>query len=154
MKVSKSLEQGIFVLIMLALQKDHKAVKSYVLSKRLDVSDSYLKKILRKLVVAELIQSSASKDGGFQLLKPITEITLYDVYVAIENNDVQNFKSDIARKLFDDEAHVRSSEEKIIAILGNALNEFKKLKVSDILIEEKYSLGAIDWQNFDKERIK
>ena len=44
MKISKSLEQAIFVLLMLALQKDKTAVKSFILSKKLEISDSYLKK--------------------------------------------------------------------------------------------------------------
>ena len=44
MKISKSLEQAIFVLLMLALQKDKITVKSFILSKKLEISDSYLKK--------------------------------------------------------------------------------------------------------------
>ena len=44
MKISKSLEQAIFVLLMLALQKDKTPVKSFILSKKLEISDSYLKK--------------------------------------------------------------------------------------------------------------
>ena len=44
MKISKSLEQEIFVLLMLALQKDKTTVKSFILSKKLEISDSYLKK--------------------------------------------------------------------------------------------------------------
>ena len=35
MKISKSLEQAIFVLLMLALQKDKTTVKSFILSKKL-----------------------------------------------------------------------------------------------------------------------
>lgn len=61
---------------MLGLQKDNQSVKSNVMSKILKVSDSYLKKILRKLVLADLVISSASKDGGFQLKKSLNQITL------------------------------------------------------------------------------
>lgn len=46
MKVNKSVEQAIYVLVILALQKDHAPIKSRVLSQILQVSDSYLKKIL------------------------------------------------------------------------------------------------------------
>ena len=48
MKISKSFEQGMYVLLMLGLQKDNQIVKSNVMSNILHVSDSYLKKILRK----------------------------------------------------------------------------------------------------------
>lgn len=44
MRLSKSVEQAIFVLLMLALQEGHKPVKSRVLSRLLNVSDSYLKR--------------------------------------------------------------------------------------------------------------
>ncbi|URN96263.1 MAG: Rrf2 family transcriptional regulator [Candidatus Pristimantibacillus lignocellulolyticus] len=40
------------------------------------VSDSYLKKILRQLVVAGLVTSSASKDGGYQLARSIKKSLL------------------------------------------------------------------------------
>ena len=46
MKVNKSVEQAIYVLVILALQKDHAPIKSRVLSQIQQVSDSYLKKIL------------------------------------------------------------------------------------------------------------
>lgn len=44
MKINKSVEQGVYVLLMMALQKDHAPVKSHVLSQILGVSDSYLKR--------------------------------------------------------------------------------------------------------------
>ena len=56
------------------------------------MSDSSLKKILRKLVVANLITSNASKDGGFQLNQSIEDITLKDVIEAISNGDVIEFE--------------------------------------------------------------
>ncbi|MFO8479000.1 Rrf2 family transcriptional regulator, partial [Staphylococcus aureus] len=51
MKISKHFEQGIYVLLILATQEGQGAVKSQTLSEKLEVSDSSLKKILRKLVV-------------------------------------------------------------------------------------------------------
>ena len=49
MEINKSVEQAIYVLLILALQKDGEPLKSRVLSAHLKVSDSYLKKILMKL---------------------------------------------------------------------------------------------------------
>ena len=58
MKFNKSIEQAAYVLIMLALQKNHTPVKSQTLSKILNVSDSYLKKILIKtLYVQKIIEN-------------------------------------------------------------------------------------------------
>ncbi|WP_295787359.1 Rrf2 family transcriptional regulator [uncultured Veillonella sp.] len=145
MKISKSLEQAVFVLLILALQAEHKPVKSYVLSAKLDVSDSYLKKILRKLVVHELIISTASKEGGFQLKRSIEEITLYDVYEAVEEDTIEQFHSRLARNLFSDEAYVASSEKKIKQAMINAKFALKELALSDLIRRDKYNEGAVEW---------
>ena len=92
MKISKHFEQGIYVLLILATQENQGAVKSQTLSEKLEVSDSSLKKILRKLVVANLITSNASKDGGFQLNQSIEDITVKEVIEAISNGDVIEFE--------------------------------------------------------------
>lgn len=103
MKTNKSFEQGIYVLLMLGLQKDNQTVKSNVMSNILQVSDSYFKKILRKLVLADLITSNASKDGGFQFKKSLKEITLYDVYNEIETEGITFNVSDLAEHVFNDD---------------------------------------------------
>ena len=67
MVVNRRVEQGIYVVLMLSLEKDHRPLRSTELSSLLSVSDSYLKKILRQLVLADIITSTAGRDGGFQL---------------------------------------------------------------------------------------
>ncbi|SUP44649.1 Rrf2 family transcriptional regulator [Veillonella criceti] len=145
MKISKSLEQATFVLLMLALQKEHRPIKSIVFSQRLGVSDSYLKKVLRKLVVAGLISSNASKDGGFQLSRNIETITLYDVYKAVETDDISTYHSEIARHLFSDEAYVVQSETKIRNTFLQAENILQERKLSDLIRKDKYTEGAVEW---------
>lgn len=56
--------QSLVVLVMLALQKGGLPVKSYLLSNRLEVSESYLKKTMRKLVVAGIVEAIEG-DGSF-----------------------------------------------------------------------------------------
>lgn len=152
MKINKSAEQAIFVVLMLALQKDHIPVKSNVLSTKLGVSDSYLKKILRHLVVAGLVKSSASKDGGYQLAKSIETITLYDVYSAVDNKQFTYTSKELARNLFSNEEHIEQSELKIITAFNNGFNDFynqlKQVYLSELLEEGKYENGWIEW---DKE---
>ena len=69
MKIKGSLEQAVCILLVIAHTKGHAPVKSYTLSERLGLSDSYLKKIMRQLVVAGLVDSEAGKKGGFVLKK-------------------------------------------------------------------------------------
>ena len=101
MKLNKSFEQATYVITMLALQKEHQPVKSHVLSQVLQVSDSYLKKVLMKLSKAGLVVSSASKTGGYQLAQPVEDISLKDVFFALELQDdvVEAYRtSDLRRR--------------------------------------------------------
>ena len=103
------------------------------------------------MVVADLIVSNASKDGGFQLKKSIEEISLYDVYKAIETTEITDFKSEIARKLFKDEEHIKNSEDRIIDTINKAEDTLKKLKLSALLDSKKYKNSHIDWYKTDEK---
>ena len=115
----------------------------------LQVSDSYLKKILRKLVLAELITSNASKDGGFQLKKSLKQITLYDVYNAIETDIITFDVSDLAEHVFNDDEHTKQSKKKVIDTIDLGIKAFNSqlasVNLSELLIEENDSYPKIDW---------
>lgn len=149
MKINKSVEQATYVLLILALQKKHTPLKSRVLSKTMSVSDSYLKKILMMLKHNELITASASKKGGYQLARPIDEISLKDVFYALELNYNQIEFNHLANNIFDDQDHVEESENKIINTLQAGLSSFydelDELKLSDLLKDGAYQNGCIDW---------
>ena len=154
MKINKSTEQAIFVLIMLALQKEHKPVKSQVLSQILQVSDSYLKKILMKLSKAGLIDASASKQGGYRLKRSIEEISLADVLLALEGETSQPHFAHLGAIVFDDKEHVREGEEKIAQALDQGIDSYYRslstFPLVELLHEEAYKLGAIAWENQTK----
>ncbi len=152
MKISKSIEQGIYVTLMLALQKNHTPVKSLVLSQRLEVSDSYLKKILRKLVVADIIDSNASKDGGYTLKRSVATITFFDIAQAVDNlGDMQFPDLHLAEKVFPgNDAHIQKSKTIAGDVLEEAQTNFntvlKQYPLSLLLEENAYQNGLIDWQ--------
>lgn len=152
MKVNKSVEQGIYVVCILALQKDHTSVKSQVLSRLLQVSDSYLKKLLAKMVKADLISSSASRAGGYRLARPVTDITVYDVFSALDQDkDVLELQH-LSEHIFPDKDHARRSEQLIEIAFEKGFSglyaELKKLKVSDLLREEYLQEGFTDWNTY------
>ena len=150
MKISSTFEQGIYVVVILALEKDHKPVKSSTMSSLLEVSDSYLKKILMKLSRSGLIVSSASKRGGYTLSSPADKISLKDVFTALGEGDAIFSQSDYAEKLFPGRPHVKSSEEKIMNTLSEGMDAFYEklddLKISDILEDGAWQNGAIVWE--------
>lgn len=84
MQTKIGVAQSIYVVALLAKQQDNKPLKSHTISNILRVSDSYLKKIIRKLVVAGILSSSASRIGGLSLKRSPEDISLLDVYEAIE----------------------------------------------------------------------
>lgn len=149
MKVNKSVEQGIYVLCILALQRGHTPVKSSVLSELLEVSDSYLKKLLAKLVKAGLICSEASRSGGYTLGKDVHEITVYDVFKILDLEGEVVPLNHLSRHIFDDQKHTKESEEKILAAFDRgfaALNqELQKLSIADLLDEQYLEDGYKDW---------
>ena len=131
MKINKSVEQATYVLLILALQKKHTPLKSRVLKHN------------------ELITASASKKVGYQLARPIDEISLKDVLYALELNHNQIEFNHLANNIFDDQDHVEESENKIINTLQAGLSSFydelDELKLSDLLKDGAYQNGCIDW---------
>ena len=96
MRIRKSFEQAICILLLIGTNDG--PLKSHELSKKLDVSDSYLKKVTRQLVVAGLITSKASKLGGFILNKKIEDIKI--LYPKIIDDDQEEFVQTLKNKTF------------------------------------------------------
>ena len=67
------------------LQEQDKVVNSKSLSLYLGLPASSIRDIMSKLSASGLIHSKIGGAGGIELLKPLDEITAYDVYVAVED---------------------------------------------------------------------
>jgi putative HTH-type transcriptional regulator yffB len=87
MRLSSGWEQSVYVLLMLDQLPEGKYINTISLSERLEVSDSYLKKIIKLLDNEGLVKSVRGKNGGIALSKPLSQITFYDVFVAIEGKN-------------------------------------------------------------------
>ena len=150
MVVNRCVEQGIYVVVILSLEKDHRPLRSTQLSSILSVSDSYLKKILRKLVLANIITSNAGKDGGFQLARSVEDISIYDVYSALEGEKCDLKLSGIGHRIFIYGKEFAQEEEKVVSVFERANEAFgqelRKLKISDLVSKEHYQQGTIDFE--------
>lgn len=124
MKVKNSVEQAICLLIMIAHGNDELPLKSYNISDNLGVSDSYLKKIIRQLVVSGLITSEAGKKGGVCLKRSPDKITLLDIFEAIEGKEPFAKATGLVERVFLNESK-KLKEEKQAMIL-DAFNEAEK----------------------------
>ena len=131
MRIRGSLEQAICIVLLISTSS--RPVKSSELSKKLNVSDSYLKKIMRQLVKAKIVSSIASKNGGFVLLK--TRITFLDLFNAIEGQEQFAVSTSLVDRVFDSRKQVKEKEEKIMHYLHGAELEYRK-KLKEITIQQ------------------
>ena len=83
MRISERVDNAVRAAAELALA-DGTPIKADAIARRQDISLKYLLDILRDLKRAELVRSKRGPDGGFVLSRPPTEVTLADVFRAID----------------------------------------------------------------------
>ncbi len=82
--ISKSLGYAIHAIIYIGTRDDLKFVGASEVAKECGLSVSYMMKILQALRRAGVVNSIIGVKGGYALAKPLKDITLYDLVVAIE----------------------------------------------------------------------
>lgn len=92
MKLTKSFEQGVCLMAILATQAKAIPVSSHTLQRRLPTSMTYSQKLLRKLVVAGIVKSVPGNSGGFTLARPVGQISILEVVEALEGR-IDSFPS-------------------------------------------------------------
>jgi len=82
--ISKSLGYAIHALIYIGTRDRGKLVRASEVAKECGLSVSYMMKILQALRRAGILESTIGVKGGYVLARPLKEITLYDLLIAIE----------------------------------------------------------------------
>ena len=82
-KVSEAASIAIHAMILLAADSD-RTVSSKEMARQLGSSEAHLAKVMQRLAKAGLVGSTRGPKGGFVLKRPTGEISLLDVYEAIE----------------------------------------------------------------------
>lgn len=83
LKISEAASLGIHSVILLACYKD-KLLSTRDIAQTLSASEAHLSKILQRLIKHGFVQSIRGPQGGFRLLKSPQDITLMDIFEAIE----------------------------------------------------------------------
>ena len=157
MHLTKSTEQAICIMVMLYLQDRHVFLNSKEISQRLNISPTYLKKIMRKLVVNDLVKANTGIGGGYKY-KSNKKVTLYDIYVAL-NDEVEIFalKTDYVSKIFEGALAIDKRYSKYLKKV-NTVNKAIKTALEEITIEnlvedilEDNSKIRLDWNNWEDE---
>lgn len=84
MLLNLSAVYGLRAMATLATLEPGQSVNAETLSQRTNVPQQYLSKIMRKLVVARLVQSQRGHGGGFRLMVAPNRIRVADVLRAID----------------------------------------------------------------------
>lgn len=82
--LSQTSEYALRAMAWIAMQPPGKPVLARELSDATQVPTQYLSKILRRLVLARLLESRKGRGGGFTLARPAREIRFRDVLVAVD----------------------------------------------------------------------
>ncbi|MCW0953465.1 Rrf2 family transcriptional regulator [Weissella ceti] len=145
MQLKQSFEEAICIVLLLAAERaQERRINSAEIVAKLGTSQSYVKKILGQLVHADIISSGAGKHGGFFINKALEELTLLDVYYAIEGRDTMYQPKHIADRFLSDKHFIREKEDDIIQIFSDAekayrekLSTYKLSNLQDIDVFKK-----------------
>jgi Rrf2 family protein len=81
---SQTIEYALRAMVHLASAPQDASLNSETLAQRTKVPKGYLSKIMRDLVVAELVNSQRGPNGGFTLGRLATKISILDIVDAVD----------------------------------------------------------------------
>lgn len=157
MKLTKSLEQAICIITLLATQNNQIPVTSTVINHRLNGSPTYIKKLMRKLVVHQLVTSVSGNNGGFTLVKPPSEISILEIIEAVEGEINTYPNSGLIDVVFQDmqvEAH--QGDQVLSAVFHQADTLWKdylaKQTVADLLFQTlgREATPILNWNDLSQ----
>ena len=87
MKLARSFEQSMAIMIAIARQPTNSPIPANVLASKLKLSPTYSQKLLRKLVLAGLIKATPGANGGFVLARHPNQISIVDIMQAVDETN-------------------------------------------------------------------
>jgi len=84
MVLSQTAEYALRAMASLATVPDGRPARASDLSRATGIPSHYLSKILRRLVIADLLVSQKGQGGGFSLARPPEDIRFIDILVAVD----------------------------------------------------------------------
>ena len=87
MLIKKETEYAVLALIALS-EKKGEFVDAKVIAREENISETLLAKIFQKLAAADIVASKQGPNGGFQLLKDTREVTLWQIFSAVQTPNI------------------------------------------------------------------
>ncbi|MCF6161766.1 MAG: Rrf2 family transcriptional regulator [Furfurilactobacillus sp.] len=152
MQLTRGFEQAACILALLATQDTNVPITSEVIHTRLGGSQTYMRKIIRKLVVAGLVRSVSGNQGGFTLGRNSRQITVWDAVVATEG-DIQTYPNNgLIDRVFDDVEPLANRGTQVLTDIFVAADEqykhvLQETSVHRILVHifQSQIIPTVDW---------
>ncbi len=87
MNITLKTEYALRALQEIINSKDGRPISRKIISERQRISEHFLEKICLDLKKSKIVSSVMGPGGGFVLSKKLNDISLWDVYMSVENND-------------------------------------------------------------------
>lgn len=84
MRLNRRVIYAVAAALQLPNDKGHKPLSCHQLCQRIDVPEKYVLQILRKLVIAGIVNSVRGVEGGYRLAKPLNKVSLLDIVGAVD----------------------------------------------------------------------
>lgn len=88
MLLSKSCVYGLRASLFLASNQNGEFISIREMSEKLDISFHFLTKILQQLSASGMMESHKGPNGGVRLTRSGSEVTLFEIVVAIDGSDL------------------------------------------------------------------
>lgn len=127
MNLTKGLEQAVCIITLLATQDKRFPIASHIINRRLKgASPSYIKKIMRKLVVNDLVTSVSGSNGGFSIARDPENIHLLEVVEALEGPIITYPNTGMINQVFSDLGSTANHGEIVLTeVFKQADNQYK-----------------------------
>lgn len=84
MQITRQSEYAILTLVEMAKCPFDEVLSTQFIASKQEIPLDFLKKTIKLLILAELVNTQRGMHGGLKLMRPAEEISLYDIITAIE----------------------------------------------------------------------
>lgn len=86
LRISKMASYATAIMTYLAQKAPHKLISAKDIASQVELAAPTVAKILKLLVTAKLLCSTQGSDGGYALARPVEDVTIADIIVAVDGD--------------------------------------------------------------------
>lgn len=130
MKLTRASSYALHAVAYMAQQKSDKPIASHKIAEERKIPDRFLLKVLKPLVSQRVLKSIKGPNGGYQLARPATDITMLEIIEAVEQGRIQG------QAPWDGKSHpgINTKLDSICGECADAVRKtLEKVRISDLI---------------------